>query len=262
MTAKRIEQCLKNASSHGNSALIGYLVGGYPDKETFRSHLIEVSQVVDVVEVGIPFSDPLADGLSIQKASAIALQQGVHLEGLLHLIASIRSEVKAPVVLMSYVNPLLCFGFQRLAEQCDESGISGLIVPDLPYEESTPLRQALRPYDLALIPLVTPVTPPLRRQMLCQSARGFVYAVTRTGVTGGHARLNASMGNYLRETRGASPVPVLAGFGVRTAHQVQSVREHCHGSIVGTALVECVERGESLSHFLSSLRPTPTGGVL
>ena len=178
----------KDAKRPGLSA---YLTGGYPDERRFREYFLKTAAACDLVEVGIPFSDPMADGLTIQNASQVALNNGASLEKILQWLAELTPEVETPVVLMSYLNPLLAYGYRRLAGDAVKSGVSGFIVPDLPVEEAAPLVDALANFDLALIQLVTPLTPPARLSLLCEQSRGFVYAVTHAGTTGGDAALPA-----------------------------------------------------------------------
>ncbi len=166
-----------------------------------------------------------------------------------------KAEIAAPLVMMSYLNPLLAFGYDALAERALAAGVCGFIVPDLPFEESAELRDALEAKGLGLIQLVTPATPDERLQKLCAASRGFVYAVTITGITGGGAGLPADLTDYLDKVAGMSSIPVCAGFGIREARDVAAVGRHAAGAIVGSALVETLERGEDPGAFLESLRP-------
>jgi tryptophan synthase alpha chain len=155
---------------------------------------------------------------------------------------------------MSYLNPLLAFGYDRLADRALETGVCGFIVPDLPFEESDEIRAALEAKGLGLIQLVTPATPDERLATLCDASRGFVYAVTITGITGGDAGLPADLAGYLDKVSAVSGIPVCAGFGIREASDVADVGAHAAGAIVGSALVEVLERGEDPTGFLNSLR--------
>ena len=252
MTALAIENALRSTDG---AALVTYLVGGYPNRSEFAEHLVAASHIADVVEVGVPFSDPLADGLTIQHASSVALSQGTHLRDLLAILKEVRHRLAAPVVLMSYLNPLEAYGFTQLAADASHVGVSGFILPDLPYEEAKPYRAALSKHHLALIPLITPVTPLRRVTQLCKDAQGFVYAVTRTGVTGGSTHLSSRAVEVLKQARKVSPVPVLAGFGVRNSEQVQQLADVADGVIVGSALIECFEQQKCITPFLLNLRP-------
>jgi tryptophan synthase alpha chain len=160
----------------------------------------------------------------------------------------------APLVMMSYLNPLLAFGYEKLADRALETGVCGFIVPDLPFEESEEIRTVLEGRGLGLIQLVTPATPDDRLAMLCDASRGFVYAVTITGITGGDAGLPDDLAGYLDKVSSVAGIPVCAGFGIRAAGDVAAVGAHAAGAIVGSALVEVLERGEDPTGFLNSLR--------
>ena len=236
-------------------ALIAFLTAGYPTADGFLDVLSQVEAAADAVEIGVPFSDPMADGVTIQRSSHAAIENGVSLRWILDRLAGRSSPPAAPLVLMSYLNPLLAFGYGRLAARAREAGVSGFIVPDLPFEESAPFRACLEPEGLALVQLVTPATPAERLAELCGQSQGFVYAVTRTGITGGEADLPADLTAYLRAVAEQSRVPVCAGFGVRAREQVERIARHADGVVVGSALVEVLERGDSPGEFLAGLRP-------
>jgi tryptophan synthase alpha chain len=206
-----------------------------------------------VVEVGVPFSDPMADGSTIQRASFIALSDGVTLPWILEELAEAARGV-APILLMSYLNPLLAFGLERLPRSAAQAGVAGFIVPDLPFEESSGLKGALDREGLALVQMVTPVTPESRLKMLCGAAQGFVYAVTMTGTTGKSAEVPDEVLAYMDRVKRCSTVPVCAGFGIRSRAQVARFAAHVDGVVVGSALVEVLERGEDPAAFLGSLR--------
>ena len=254
MTAhERISRAIRAAGEEERTALVAFLTAGYPRKEDFRKTLREVASAADVVEVGVPFSDPMADGLTIQRASRGAISQGVTLSWILDELAEMDPPPEAPVVLMSYLNPLLAMGYDRLAERAVASGVAGFIVPDLPLDESEPLDAALAARGLALIHLVSPVTPPARLEAAARASRGFLYAVNVTGITGGAKAAGGDLEAYLGRVVAASPVPVCAGFGVRSAEQVGTLGKVVPGVIVGSALVEALERGESPTDFLHGL---------
>jgi tryptophan synthase alpha chain len=235
-------------------ALVAFITAGYPEPTEFLNTLRAVAGAADAVEIGVPFSDPMADGVTIQRSSQHAIEHGVSLKWILDELARRDFELASPVLLMSYLNPLLAFGLEKLAARAAEVGVSGVIVPDLPYEESAPLRAALDSRGLALVQLVTPATPPERLRSLCAASQGFVYAVTRTGITGGESTLPAETSQYLAAVKAASQVPVCAGFGVRRPDQVATIARYADGVIVGSALVEVLERGEDPASFLRSLR--------
>ena len=250
---ERIANALRGAAARGEPALIAFLTAGYPQKQRFREHLAAVAAGADVVEIGVPFTDPMADGVTIQRSSREALAQGVSLAW---IFGELRAAPRpaAPLLLMSYLNPLLAHGYARLAADAVASGVAGFIVPDLPLDESAELKAALAPHGLALVQMVTPVTTPERLARLCAASEGFVYAVTMTGTTGKSVAVPAATLEYLDGVRRIAPVPVCAGFGIRERTQVERLRGHVDGVVVGSALVEVLERGESPQAFLAGLR--------
>jgi tryptophan synthase alpha chain len=248
-----ITSAIRAAVTAGRPALVGFITAGFPTRQAFRAGLAAVADVCDVVEIGVPFSDPMADGTTIQRASAAALAGGVTLPWILEELAA-APRPAAPVLLMSYLNPLLAHGLGRLAADAATVGVDGFIVPDLPHEESAGFRAVLDPAGLALVQMVTPVTPPERLAMLCAAAQGFIYAVTMTGTTGKTVAVPDDVLDYMDRVKKVSPVPVCAGFGIRSRAQVQRLASHVDGVVVGSALVEAVERGDDVRAFLNSLR--------
>lgn len=253
--ASAITQAIRNANAAGRPALVAFLTAGYPDRGRFIEHLQQVASEADVVEIGVPFTDPMADGVTIQRASHGALKAGVSLRWILDELKGAALD-DTPLLLMGYLNPMLSLGYETLARDSAEAGVSGFIVPDLPYEESGPMRQAIEAQGLGLVQLVTPVTPDARLKILCEASGGFVYAVTVTGITGGAGDGNRQndISAYLKRVRAHSPLPVCAGFGIRSARQVAELAAHAEGLVVGSALVEVLERGEDPAAFLRSLR--------
>jgi tryptophan synthase alpha chain len=235
-------------------AIVAFLTAGFPKRAQFIEHLTAIGNEADVVEIGVPFTDPMADGMTIQRSSREALNQGVSLKWLLETLQGMQRP-KAPLVLMSYLNPLLAFGLEELARAGAAAGVCGFIVPDLPYDESADFRAALAEHGIALIQMVTPVTRPERLAQLCAATQGFVYAVTMTGTTGRTASVPGDVTHYLDSVRAASKFPVCAGFGIRGREQVEQLKGHVAGVIVGSALVEVLESGQDAAAFLRALRP-------
>ena len=253
---EKISDAIRKA--RGGTAVVAFVTAGFPSREHFREHLTQVGNAADVVEIGVPFTDPMADGMTIQRSSREALRQGVSLRWLLEELAAMQGQgqsPRAPLLLMSYLNPLLAFGFAELAAASARAGVCGFIVPDLPYDESEDFRTALAPHGIAQIQMVTPVTTPERMKKLCAATQGFVYAVTMTGTTGRTAAVPAEVTRYLDTVSRTAKLPVCAGFGIRSRDQVEHLRGHVAGVIVGSALVEVMENGQDAAIFLSSLRP-------
>jgi tryptophan synthase alpha chain len=250
---ERVTKAIAAANDDGRTALVPFITAGYPEPKSFISTLQAVAAVGDVVEIGIPFSDPMADGMTIQRSSFEALQKGVRVAWIFDELEK-SGGIDTPLVMMSYLNPLLAFGYTNLAKRALDTGVCAFIVPDLPYEESEGIRSALEAQGIGLIQLVTPATPDDRLRTLCAASRGFVYAVTITGITGGDTGLPTNLADYLDKVAAISEIPVCAGFGIREAADVAAVGKHAAGAIVGSALVEVLERGEDPTTFLQSLR--------
>jgi tryptophan synthase alpha chain len=235
-------------------ALLAYLTAGYPSRERFVADLAAIARACDVVEIGVPFSDPMADGVTIQRASHEALKAGTSLSWILATLAAAKERPRPPLVLMSYLNPLLALSLARLPALARGAGVSGFIVPDLPLEESAELEAALAAEGLALVRMVSPVTPPERLARIVKGARGFIYAVTATGTTGRKLAVPDTVTAYLDRVKALADVPVCAGFGIRERSQVERLAAHVDGVVVGSALVEVLERGGDPTAFLASLR--------
>jgi tryptophan synthase alpha chain len=250
---ERIALALRASVARGEPGLVGYLTAGFPRREDFRSLLATVAAHADVVEIGVPFTDPMADGVTIQRASEQALRSGVSLAWILEELQAM-PRTPTPLLLMSYFNPLLAYGLDALATVAARAGVCGLIVPDLPFEESAPLRAALAAEGLGLVQMVTPVSSPERLARVAGASEGFVYAVTMTGTTGRSVASSDPLTDYLARVRAVATVPVCAGFGIRTRAQVEALRGKVDGVIVGSALIETLERGGSPAEFLQSLR--------
>ena len=250
-----ISNAIRQAAAQGRPAVVGFMTGGFPDRAGFRDNLLAIGGTADVVEIGVPFTDPMADGMTIQRASYAALQGGFTLPWLLEELEKMQPRPRAPLLLMSYLNPLLAYGLDRLPEAAARAGVAGFIIPDLPYEESVDMRAALDRVGLALVQMVTPVTPAERLKMLCEASQGFVYAVTMTGTTGRNVAVPDDVLDYMDRVRAVSPVPVCAGFGIRSDEPVARFKNHVDGVVVGSALVEVLERREDPAAFLRAMRP-------
>ena len=225
------------AARSGRAALMPYLMGGFPTLDASAAIGEAYADAgADLVELGVPFSDPLADGPVIHAAGTRALVAGATLGGVLGVARRIAERL--PVVLMCYVNPILARGLERFADELVAAGVSGLIVPDLSHEESDQIRAACDAAGLALVPLIAPTTPPDRMAAIVSEARGFVYTVSVTGTTGERAAVDGSLASVLERAKAHSPVPVAVGFGISTPDQAAAaVDAGAEGVIVGTRLV-------------------------
>jgi tryptophan synthase alpha chain len=237
-------------------AMVAFLTAGFPSRERFAADLTALAAEADVVEIGVPFTDPMADGVTIQRSSLAALAQGVSLHWIIDTVKSL-PKPKAQLVFMGYLNPMLAYGLEKLAADAAAAGIAGFIVPDLPMEESADFEKALAPHGLALIRMVTPVTPAARLERLARDAQGFVYAVSMTGTTGrsvGGGVVPQDTLDYLDRVRKLASVPVCAGFGIREHAQVAALAPHVDGVVIGSAVIEAMEKGASTTELLRRLR--------
>jgi tryptophan synthase alpha chain len=237
-------------------AMVAFLTAGFPSKDRFAADLAALASEADVVEIGVPFTDPMADGVTIQRSSLAALAQGVSLAWIIETVRA-APKGKAQFVFMGYLNPMLAYGLERLAADAAAAGIAGFIVPDLPMEESADFEKALAPHGLALIRMVTPVTPAARVERLARDAQGFIYAVSMTGTTGrsvGSGGVPRETLDYLDRVRKLAKVPVCAGFGIREHAQVAALAPHVDGVVVGSAVIEAMEKGASTVELLRRLR--------
>ncbi len=230
-------------------ALIGYLTAGDPDLEQSEKDLrMALTHGVDILEIGVPFSDPTADGPVIQAAARRSLASGTNLKKTLTMLSRLRRDFPAqPFILFSYANPLLAYGYERLCRDAVKAGIDGLLVVDLPFEESEELKCRARPCGLSVIQLVAPTTSPERMRCILSDATGFIYYVLTKGVTGGSSSLTRPTINHLRQLKACTALPVALGFGVRSPEQVRCLADHADGVIVGSALVEAARKGKLAS---------------
>jgi tryptophan synthase alpha chain len=233
---ERIAAAFGAASGEGRAALMPYLMGGYPDQSTATAVAeAYVEAGADLIELGVPFSDPLADGPVIHAADTAALDAGATLESVLETCAVVGDRV--PVALMCYSNMILAAGVEEFAAQAAGAKASAVIVPDLPLEEQGEISQTLAAKGLALVPLVAPTTPDPRRAVICAGARGFVYLVSTVGVTGERKQLPPELAELIAAAKQEASVPVAVGFGISTPEQAAVVGEEADGIIIGTRLV-------------------------
>jgi tryptophan synthase alpha chain len=239
----RIARAFERRGQFQELALIPYLTAGDPHPELTPRLVWALEEAgADLVELGVPFSDPLADGATNQRAAARALAQGVTLERVLEMAAAIRQRSQIPLVLFSYYNPVLRLGLEAFARRAGEAGVDGAVITDLPSEEAADLRAEMDRRDLALVPLLAPTSGKERIGRILPLARGFVYYVSRTGVTGARQDLGADLRREVQEVRGRSPVPVAVGFGISQPAHLRLLAGAADGVVVGSALVERVER--------------------
>ncbi|ABO48803.1 tryptophan synthase, alpha chain [Desulforamulus reducens MI-1] len=248
---EKINATFNKVREKHEKALVTYVTAGDPDLKTTGRLICSMDRAgADIIEIGIPFSDPSADGPVIQRASARALKEGTNPPAILELVKEVKEQVLAPLILMSYYNPILQYGLLEFCRDAANAGAAGLIVPDLPLEESTELLLAAGQVGLALIPLVAPTTNRRRLARITAAAQAFVYCVTVTGITGTSQNVTGEIEELSKEVREATELPMVAGFGIASPEQAVKVAKYCDGVVVGSALVKLVE-----THQEDSLEP-------
>ena len=242
----------------GYKALIAYITVGYPSLETtYEAASVLADNGCDIIELGIPFSDPLADGATIQKASYQALQQGITPQICLEAASQLRQRVAVPLVFMSYYNPILSFGLEAFCQASAKAGIDGIIIPDLPPEEGIELQTSTSKHKLDLIYLLAPTSTEERVSLVAERCRGFIYLVSLTGVTGARQALPPGLEDFVGRVRQKAQQPLCVGFGVSNPEQAQRVARIADGVIVGSRLIQLMEQDAtlaSLKSFTKSLR--------
>ena len=226
--------------------LVAYITAGDPDLRATAEFIPALEEAgVDVLELGVPFSDPLADGPVIQRASERALRSGTTLAGVLEMAAEARRRSQLPLLLFGYLNPILRYGFDRFAADARRAGIDGVLITDLSIEEADAYIGRMRQAELDTVFLAAPTSTEARLRRICEASRGFVYAVSRTGVTGAQQALSGQLLPLLRRLRAVSPLPVAAGFGISRPEHIFELRGHADAAVVGSALVRVVEEHRS-----------------
>jgi tryptophan synthase alpha chain len=250
----RIESVFKNVASKGEKALIAYVMAGDPTLMQTGQIILEMEKAgADLVEIGIPFSDPVADGPTIQKAAERALRQGVTLRSVLDLVLTLRRETKIPLILMTYCNPIFAFGIESFFKEAKGVGIDGLIVPDLPPEEAQAFIAHGRRHLIDLVFLVAPTTPPDRIQKIVKVGTGFIYYVPLTGVTGSKLTDKEAVRERIRQVKSMTDRPIAAGFGISTPEEAKEIAQVADGIIVGSALVRIIETAQNNPNYILSL---------
>ena len=242
----RIADVFDGLKQQGHKGLIPYITAGDPDLATTEQLLIALSRAgATLIELGVPFSDPMADGPVIQRASERALQHSFGLQDILDAAARARTQIDTPIILFSYYNPLLQFGLRRLARSVKDAGVDGVLVTDLTPEESGEFEAELRAHDLDMIFLVAPTSTDERLRLVAEHASGFIYAVSRAGVTGTRKTVSAEAEKLVERVRKFSSLPVAVGFGISNAAQVEDVHRYADAAVVGSAIVAEMERSAS-----------------
>jgi tryptophan synthase alpha chain len=235
----RIDEKFKQLKAENRGGFIPFIVAGDPDLPTTKELILEFARMgAGVVELGVPFSDPVADGVTIQASAERALRRNINLKEILQIVAEVRREnCEVPIILFSYFNPILQFNLKNFAEKASEAGVDGVLITDLVPEEAEEFRTILAEKDLALIMLAAPTSSDERLQKICEKASGFVYAVSRAGVTGARTALSNDAENLVKRLRQFTDLPIAVGFGISNAGQVLETWKYADAAVVGSAIV-------------------------
>ncbi len=250
--AQRIVKAFERAHEEGRGALMPYFMAGYPSAEQSVKIVVAAAEGgADMIELGMPFSDPLADGATVQHAGQIALDRGMTIKGCMEVAHQIATQADIPLILMGYYNPILAYGLERFCKTARESGVCGIIVPDLPPEEALPLREAAMKEGITLIFLIPPTAPDERIarvvELTASGPGGFIYCVSLSGVTGARDELPPHLHAFIDRVKGYTKgigIPLAIGFGISTPEHVASITRYVEGAVVGSALVNLIDRYE------------------
>lgn len=253
----RIEKVFQKIKEKSEKAFVPYIMAGDGGLDVTKERIVFLEKYgATAIELGIPFSDPVADGPTIQQAGIRALHEGTTLKDVLGMIKEIRPKISIPLIVMTYMNPIYAYGIDTFVLDAKNSGIDGLIIPDLPIEEEDIISNSLETCEIELIRLVTLTSPIQRIKEVAKRGNGFLYAVTVTGITGARADFNDKIGDYLEQIRKVSPIPVLAGFGISTSEQVTEMNQYCDGVVVGSKIVDLFYQGKlnDIENLMQSTR--------
>ncbi len=251
----KLEEKIRNANNDNRLALIPFLTANFPTPELFRKALLEMDEAgVDIIEIGIPFSDPVADGPVVEEASNRVLASGLNLGSILQDIKEIRGKIKAEIVLMGYLNPFYQYGYEQLATDAARAGVAGFIIPDLPLDEADEFKKSIKDKNIALIPLVGPNTSLERMIEYARDAMGYVYVVSVLGITGERKKIADNAASAINRTREAFNIPVALGFGLREPSQLDILPDESRpdAAVFGSALLTHLDKGGSAKDFIAA----------
>ncbi|MFB6466915.1 tryptophan synthase subunit alpha [Cytobacillus sp. Hz8] len=241
----RLEKVFRDLKTKNEKAFVPYIMAGDGGLQALMERIVFLEKCgATAIEIGIPFSDPVADGPTIQEAGIRALEQGTTLKGVLDTLKDIRPIVAVPLIIMTYMNPIYAFGIHSFIENAAKSGVDALIIPDLPIEEEEIIAPEIERSRMELIRLATLTSSRERIEAISNRGKGFLYAVTVTGITGSRKEFQEGVGTYLQQLKSISPIPVLAGFGISTPDQVREMTKYCDGVVVGSKIVQLLHEGK------------------
>lgn len=250
----RIDAKFKELKENNEKALITFITGGYPDVQSTIDLVLAMEEAgADIIEIGIPYSDPLADGPVIQEASFRALSNGIRIKDIMSTMKSIREKTDVPIAYLVYYSAVFRYGLEKFITECRDAGVDGLIIPDLPVEENFELKELTKRYGICLIPLVT-TTSKDRIKKITENANGFVYCVSTTGVTGERAKIETDIKGYMDTVSKQTNLPKALGFGISNAQMASTLKQYCDGIIIGSAIVKKVLEAKDKEEMLANVK--------
>lgn len=250
----RIERVFTKLKKQKKKAFTVFLTAGFPDIKTTEKIILQIEKHVDLIELGIPFSDPIADGPTIQYSSHEAINKNINLKKIFTIVKNIRKRTDIPILLMGYLNPIFNFGLKKFFENAKKADIDGVIIPDVAYEESTEIRKLARKYNAAYIPLVALTTDTDRAKEIAKTSTGFVYVTAVTGVTGARKNISDKLIPFLKMLRKKTSKPLLVGFGISKSEHIKKLKKYCNGFIVGSAVIDLIRKKKPVEAFVKQLR--------
>jgi len=251
----RIDAVFQAKRACGEKALIPFLTGGYPDMPTSADLAVAIAEAgADLIELGVPFSDPIADGPTIQRSSKFALDRGATLKKILEVVRSIREKTEVPLLLFGALNPFLRYGIEKIVADAKTAGADGFLIPDCPPEESEQIETLCRENEMSLVYLAAPTSPPERHRMIAEHTTGFLYYVAQKGVTGARSELPSDLLEQLEQLRSVSEKPIAVGFGISKPEHVAHVAQAADGVIVGSALIDVISEHEGNPDLLAKTK--------
>ncbi|OGS44742.1 MAG: tryptophan synthase subunit alpha [Elusimicrobia bacterium RIFOXYD2_FULL_34_15] len=245
-----LEKTLYKLKKEKKKAISIFLTAGYPNVNTTEKLIIEIEKYSDIIELGIPFSDPIADGPTIQYSSQKALENNVNLEKCFSIVKNIRKKTKIPVILMGYLNPIYNYGLNAFFSKSHKTGVDGIIIPDLPFEESSLIRKLAKKYNIAYIPLVALTSGLKRAEKISKISTGFIYVTAVTGITGARAELSDELIPFLKKLKNKTSKPLFVGFGISKPEHIEKLKKYCEGFIIGSAIISLIKKKKSIINFL------------
>ncbi|MBN1384630.1 MAG: tryptophan synthase subunit alpha [Elusimicrobia bacterium] len=249
-----LERLLKKFKKENKKVLSVFLTAGFPDIKTTGNAILKIANYADLIELGVPFSDPIADGPTIQYSSQKALKKNIDIKKILSTVKNLRKKVNIPIIVMGYLNPIYNFGLNEFFKQARNSGVDGVIIPDLTYEESHIVKNLSKKYRIAYIPLVALTTDKNRAKEIARTSTGFIYVTAVTGVTGARKEISRDLIPFLKTLKNKTSKPLMVGFGISKPEHIKKIKKFCDGFIVGSAVINLIRKRKPVETLIKQLK--------